>query len=579
MTAEQFLDDYLLNGATYSKHNAEKAEIVRQVTLKLKLHAEGVLPSHDPVNIGGVLYSKSDTSEYTPIFDRVAFSRFGNQNTGRIAWAKCNYIPVSKPYISRALNKFIGIIFTKNGYKLGSQHEQTQAYLHSNNFAGVPFEAYAKEHVLNRSITDPNGYFVVLRTDDLSGSEPSQPSVFFFGSHSVVHFHTEEEPFLCVRDAATNSITGRTIVCDKHNTNFVYTNKETGEVVIKKYSNYGILPYSIAAGKAVVKTGAGGDIVYQNSFIDYVLPVLDELLREFVHYTNNRKDSIATRAITKETCHTCNGTGKIKGDCGEGGSNYGNPNCSSTCDRCGGHGSTTSISQGDTIVIDREWLANNNGVSDFVNWFNPDTKIVDQDKSILHDTEKKIMELLSIRSTDSSEKESGEAKRLNQVNDALSIESMSNGVFTVIKILLTSIAAHIQNSGSPYVLFTTNRTVLTRTEDDYYYEISEYTKNGNLRYADMLQRDMLVSQGDYISARVIDFLLLYSNMRYMSDIQKISFEAAFAGKGILKQEQLLLYFGESEIRKYAHEVGDAVFLKTPLNIIFNQLLERLPAYE
>jgi len=253
------------------------------------------------------------------------------------------------------------------------------------------------------------------------------------------------------------------------------------------------LKYSVSGNKTTY---------YYDSSLTYAIPLLDNYLKEHIHYQGDRKDSIPIRGIIESDCEHCGGHGTIKGDCGDGSDAFGKPECNETCKSCKGAGKRNSFNQGDTISISETLLQNSSGISALMGWINPDTKIVEQSSDILQRLAADIEKALFIRQTESAAQQSGEAKKIDLQAANMFISGVSSNVYRVVKSLLLSIASYIQMTGKPDIMFIENTTFILKDSEDYIAEMERFVKMGDIRGAKQIEYKLKIGEGDEVGAFV-----------------------------------------------------------------------------
>lgn len=560
MNALQFITK-LLQGGVQPAYDLQKEW--RQVYLRTTLHTLDIRPSFNFVANGKVYASPK--SDYDAIYDNYILNRYVTQHDARQQWTRLNTI-TGKGFIDRAIQKWASVIFSENGYQLKAQNEKTNTYLDSGNFSGFAFSDWVKETLLHLTINDPNGYVAVLRSDNLTEEEPAKPQIYVVNSGDVLHAHTDDEPFLAFKRKVDR--VEQFVVIDTERTYFI--DSQSGNIVY--YPNNKVVQYSILGGVPITKNG----LSFFESYLFYVLDLLNRWATERAHYEGSRKDGIPIRGMVSKGCDDCGGAGVINGDCGEGAENHGNPNCKETCKKCNGSGKTISINQGDTFEFSEELLIKGGGIADFVSWVNPDTRIVDQDLVIIEGLKVEIEKALFIRQTESAAQQSGEAKKIDLAAANQFISKISNRIFATAKVLLLAIVGHIEMTATPDIVFRETTTFITKDESDYINDIATFVKMGNIPKSKELEASMAISAGDNVTAKMINFFLQYAPSVYLNTAQWLEFQNAFVGSPLISLHTLLRFFGESELRKMASELGETAFLQLPMQAVFSELVKRLP---
>lgn len=559
MNALQFITKLLQGGAQPAYEQKEW----RQVYLRTTLHTLDVRPSFNLVANGKVYANPK--SDYDAIYDNYILNRYVTQHEARQQWTRLNTI-TGKGFIDRAVQKWASVIFSENGYQLKAQNEKTNTYLDGGNFSGFGFSDWAKETLLHLTINDPNGYVVVLRGDNLTGEEPAKPQIYIVNSSDVLHAHTDNEPFLAFK-RRVNKVE-QVVVIDIEHTYFI--DSQSGNIVY--YPNNKVVQYSILGGVPITKNG----LSFFESYLSYVLDLLNRWTTERAHYEGSRKDGIPIRGMVSKGCDDCGGVGVINGDCGEGAENHGNPNCKETCKKCNGSGKTISINQGDTFEFSEDLLLKGGGIADFVSWVNPDTRIVDQDLVIIDSLKVEIEKALFIRQTESAAQQSGEAKKIDLAAANQFISKISNRIFATAKVLLLAIVGHIEMTATPDIVFRETTTFIPKDESDYIADIEAFVSLGNIRKAKEIESQMASTSGDMVTAKSIRFFLQYAPTIYLSTTQWLEFQNAFNGSDLMPLHTAIRFFGETEMAKLIAELGDTTFLQMPMQSIYELFVKRLP---
>ena len=583
-----FINNYIFKGDAINAFPMDNYYL--KETDKITLHSRGVLPNvrlHWQ-DVSGV---EKEAIQYSPIakkyeciFDADIFNRYLTMHPKRLQWLKLIYNPVGTPIISTAINRYNSAIFQGGSYDFSSSDTASNEYLKGNNFDSLSFAEWVKNHLLQFVIEDPNGIVVVIREDYILANKQAKPKIKYISSDKILHRPTDKENYLVFAEYDHKCLDNEYYVIDKDAT-WVYIKKD-GVIgsEIKQYQNYGYIPYCVLGGEVrnveVSYTIAGTSTScvenYYASYLSFIIGELNSLCREELHYQGDRKDVIPMRGIVARNCDTCNGTGHVSGDCGEGLDRHGDPACVETCKSCGGCGSTISINQGDTIEINEDVLAKVGGnINGAINWFNPDTNIVTISNSIVQEKAKAIEKKLFIYQSESSAQQSGESKKMDLEAATMFIGRLADRLFDICEKMLLSVCSYMQMTATPECEVIRNTNFQLKDESDLQSEIILYKENGLASFANEAAKQLLRKQGNILALKRIEYLEVYSPFQNKTDAEIMMITNSYGASPSVEQAMKIRIFGESVLNSIIHTLGSTWFLSAPLAAINERVLLEL----
>ena len=583
-----FVKNYIFNGEAVPSSPMDTYYL--KETNKITLHSRGVLPNvrlhwQDVSGVEKEVTQYDATAKkYECIFDADIFNRYLTMHPKRLQWLRLVYNPVGTPIISSAINRYNSSIFQGGSYDFSSSDTASNEYLAGDNFDNLSFAQWIKNHLLQYVIEDPNGVVVIIREDYILATEPAKPKIKFISSDKVLHRPTDKENYLIFAEYDRKCLDNEYYIIDKDATWTYYKKDGVISSEIKQYPNYGYIPFCVLGGEvrnAEVSYSIAGVSTtcvenYYASYLSFIIGELNALCREELHYQGDRKDVIPMRGIVARNCDTCNGTGHVSGDCGEGLDRHGDPACTETCKSCGGCGSTISINQGDTIEINEDILAKVGGnINGAVNWFNPDTNIVTISNDIVRAKSKLIEKKLFIYQSESSGQQSGESKKMDLETATMFIGRLADRLFDISEKMLISICSYIQMNAKPECETVRNTNFQLKDETDLQSEIILYKEKGLTSFANEAAKQLLRKQGNKLALKRIEYLEIYSPFQHKTDAEVMMITNSYGTSPAVEQAMKMRMFGDALLNAIIYTFGSTWFLAAPLTTINDRVILEL----